>query len=261
MISFVAIEYNSVEDIKICVERIQKFCADVSYELIVSSNSQYPKEKQQQLVREIPNVTWSFNERNGGFAYGMNQGLAQAKGEYLVILNPDVEMSGSVLPLAEFLEAHPAVGAVAPQMLGHHGEIQDSCRQFVTPLRFLSRQVKRLFVKEASIRSADFDYSKIQTVDSVIGAFIMIKREVLEKVGGLDEAYFMYAEDIDWCTRIWQSGYQVVYNPKVQVIYEGSRRARTTVKYAKIFIKSHLWYWKKFGFFTGYPETVKVYFD
>lgn len=261
MISIVIIEYKSIEEIRICIERIRKFCADIAFELIVSSNSQYPKEQQQQLVSEFPSIIWTFNERNGGFAYGMNQGLALAKGEYLVILNPDVELCESIEPLAHFLANHKNVGAIAPQLLSSDGKIQDSCRRFVTPLRLFSRQVRRLFIHEASIRNRNFDYSKIQTIDCVIGAFIMIKREVYETVGELDEHYFMYAEDIDWCTRIWQAGYQVVYNPQIKVYYEGSRRARTTLKYAKIFIQSHIFYWKKFGFIWGYPSILKLFYS
>lgn len=261
MISFIVIEYNSIEEILKCANQICECCRAIDYELIISSNSLYSAEKQKQLEQDFPTAIWSFNERNGGFAYGMNQGLAMAKGEYLVIMNPDVQIFGEITTLASFLADHPQVGAVAPQIIGHNGEIQDSCRSFVTPARFFSRQLRRLFTKEVSVRSRDVDYGQIQTVDSVIGAFIMISHKMYDIVGGLDEGYFMYAEDIDWCTRIWQAGYQVVYNPKVQVIYEGSRRARTTWKYAKIFIESHLRYWRKFGFFAGYPETQKILFE
>jgi len=261
MISLIVIEYNSVDEIQKCVNYVEKCCGDIDYELIVSSNSQYPESKQLQLQKDFPSVIWSFNDRNGGFAYGMNQGLAIAKGDHLVVMNPDVQLKDSIAPLSDFLSNHIDVGAVAPQIVGYDGEIQDSCRKFVTPLRFFVRQLRRLLTNKIAIRNNDFDYNRIQTVDSVIGAFIMVKRQVFEKVGNLDESYFLYAEDIDWCTRIWQSGYQVVYNPTVQIVYEGSRRARTTLKYAKIFMKSHFFYWKKFGFSRGYPQIDKKYFD
>ena len=261
MISIIIIEYNSLDEIKKCIDKIRNNSKDFDYEIIVSSNSCYSKEKQKEIATGMPYARWTFNEKNGGFGYGMNQGLKISKGEYLVIMNPDVAINSSIHVLAEFLSEHKNVGAVAPQIVGHNGEIQDSCRKFVTPIRFITRQVKRLITKQISVRNKKFDYTKTQTVDCVIGAFIMVKRDVYEKVGGLDDNYFMYAEDIDWCTRIWQNGYQVVYCPKTQVEYEGSRNARTKGKYAKIFIESHIKYWKKFGFVWGYPDYCPVVFD
>lgn len=261
MISIIIIEYHSLEEITKCIDAVKKNCDGIDYELLVSSNSCYSKEKQEEIVNEITDAKWLFNEKNGGFAYGMNQGLKYAKGEYLVVMNPDVEIKGSLDTLTDFLASHKEVGAIAPQIIGHDGVIQDSCRKFVTLWRFLARQIRRTFTKEVSVRTDKFDYSRTQTMDSVIGAFIMVKRETYEKVGGFDDNYFMYAEDIDWCTRIWQAGYQIVYCPKVQVEYEGSRKARINIKYAKIFINSHLKYWKKFGFFWGYPKHEDIFFD
>ncbi len=259
MISLIVIEYHSLDDIKACIKAVKATCSDT--ELIVSSNSCYSKEKQEEILRAMPEARWSFNEQNGGFAYGMNQGLKIAKGDYLAIMNPDVKLQGSLSVLSRFLAEHSEVGAVAPQFVGYDGEIQDSCRSFVTPWRFFTRQIRRVFTRKVSVINSDFDYSKTQTVNCVIGAFIMVKREVYDKVGGLDDAYFMYAEDIDWCTRIWQAGYQVVYCPQVCMKYEGSRRARTDKKFAKIFILSHMKYWKKFGFIWGYPNTEHIVFD
>lgn len=260
MISIIVIEYNSVNEILQCVESVRSYCNDVDYELIVSSNSCYSKEYQNQLMSEIPGVKWSFNEKNGGFAYGMNQGLKISIGDYLVIMNPDVEIKGSLKLLADFLSCHKEVGGIAPQIIGHDGALQDSCRKFVTPWRFFRRQLYRKLTNNVSILSSNFDYTKVQTVDCVIGAFIMVSRELYNKIGGLDETYFMYAEDIDWCTRIWEAGYKVVYYPQLQIVYEGSRSARKSKKYAKIFLKSHIKYWNKFGWFWGYPKTEKIYY-
>ena len=262
MLSIIIIEYHSLNDIKKCIESIKANCPDLEYEVIVSSNSCYSEKKQKEIKHETSGVKWLFNARNGGFAYGMNRGLGVASGDYLVIMNPDVKITASLLPMLAFLETHKEVGAIAPQIVGHDGEIQDSCREFVIPYRFAVRQLRRLFTKEVSIRSERIDYSKVQTVDFVIGAFIMIRREVYEKIGGLDEGYFMYAEDVDLCTRIWLAGYQVVYYPEVRVEYEGSRSARVSKKYAQIFIKSHLRYWKKFGFLSCcYPKNPKRVFS
>lgn len=261
MISIVVIEYHSIDDIVKCIEAIKHSSIDSNYEIIVSSNSCYPKEKQDEILKNHQGVSWVFNEKNGGFAYGMNQGLCHAKGDFLVIMNPDVIIEGSLSVLTDFLKSHKDVGAIAPQIVGHDGVIQDSCRRFVTPWRFLKRQIRRKFTQEISVRSEKFDYSKTQTVDCVIGAFIMVTREAYKKVGGLDDSFFMYAEDIDWCTRFWKAGYKVVYCPKLKVEYEGSRNARNNIKYAKIFINSHIKYWKKHGFLFGYPKHANSFYN
>lgn len=264
MLSIVIIEYNSISDVKDCIKTVKDYCSDIEYEIIISSNSCYPEQQTEEVRASIENcnIHWVHNERNGGFAYGMNRGLEQAIGDYLVIMNPDVRLQSSLSGLVRFLKDNPEVGAVAPQILGNDGDIQDSCRSFVTPFRFAARQLNRIFTKKASILDSGFDYSQIQRVDCVIGAFIMITRQVYEDVGGLDESYFMYAEDIDFCTRIRKSGYEVVYDPSVKIIYEGSRSARKDKRFARIFIQSHIKYWRKFGFFSiSYPQyKKKVYF-
>jgi GT2 family glycosyltransferase len=113
---------------------------------------------------------------------------------------------------------------------------------------------------KTSILDNDMNYNKVQTVDWLIGAFIMVSRKAYEATGGLDDDLFMYAEDLDWCTRIRQQGFEVVYFPKAVIIYKGTRRARSNSKYAKIFIQSHIKYWRKFGFFYGYPRRKKLQF-
>ena len=146
--------------------------------------------------------------------------------------------------MAEFLTTHPEVGAIGPKIVDDENNIQDSCRSYVTLPSYIMRQVKRILFKKDSVLDSKFDYNSVQTVDWIIGAFIMVTREVYEKTGGLCDDYFMYAEDLDWCTRIRKAGYEVVYYPKAQIVYKGTRSARHSWKYMKIFLKSHFLYWK-----------------
>ena len=226
IISFIIIEYHSLKDIKDCILSIKNECQDIHYEIIISSNSCYAEEKQYDLVLNIPEVRWCFNKKNGGFAYAMNQGLKIAHGKYMAIVNPDVRMDNGLNDMIQFMQSHPFVGAIAPRIVNQEGVIQDSARSYVC-----------------------------------LQAFIMVRREVYEKTLGMDEYYFMYAEDLDWCTRIRSVGYEIVYYPLARVIYEGSRSARHSLKYAKIFFKSHIYYWRKFGFTGGYPKRKRMYFN
>lgn len=252
ILSFIIIEYFSLEEVAKCIETISSSAKDIPYEIIISSNSQYPEEKQAQLpVWE--NTRWVFNSKNGGFAYGMNRGLDVAKGKYRVIMNPDVKILSDLSPMIEFMDNNLDVGAIAPKVVNENGEIQDSCRPYVSLQSFLYRLYRRITEHTTAVLSNDFDYTLTQTVDWVIGAFIMVRDNIAIETGGLDEHYFMYAEDLDWCTRIRKLSYEIVYFPEVVIEYMGSRYARWKFKYACIFTFSHLRYWRKFGLFSGYP--------
>ena len=259
MRSFVIVEYNNLQDVKQCVTSINSHI-NMPFEIIISSNSCYDKEKQNEIKPTEENIHWLFNSHNGGFAYAMNEGLKIAKGNYLAILNADCVLESGIENMIKFMNDHPEIGAIAPQMKDDDGNIQDTARPYVSVPRYLWRQIKRIVGHKISILTRKMDYSKIQTVDWLIGAFIMVSRQAYEATEGLDEQFFLYAEDLDWCTRIRQCGLEVVYYPKAILRYKGTRRARKNSKYARIFISSHIRYWKKYGFFHNYPPRKKIVF-
>ena len=246
MISIVVIEYNNLSE-------IQSFCdslkdnIDIDHEIIISSNSQYTESEQADILSKYPLKKWVFNDKNGGFAYGMNGGLRIAKGDVLIVMNPDVKLKSSLKPMIEYIKKHPEVGIIAPKIVDSDGVVQDSFRHFATPFSFVGRQVGRIIHRnKLNVKSANTP----QKVDWVIGAFMMVRRDFYKKVGGLSEDYFMYCEDEDWCKRAQLSGYDVVYYPDVVVEYKGTRASRRSWKYAKIHIKSLITYWSKYGFFA-----------
>ncbi len=252
-VSIVILEYLSLDEVADCLNSLTEGLDSIRYEIIVSSNSCYNHNEQKLISEKNKGVTWIFNPKNGGFAYGMNNGLRKARGRYLVIANADIKILEGFQKMIAFMDSHPEVGAIGPKMVDISGIIQDNCRPYVNLPRFILRQLRRLNSGEAAIRDKRFDYFSIQTVDWLAGAFIMVSRKAYELTQGLDNSYFMYAEDLDWCTRIRESGYEVVYFPPMKIAYKGSRHARKLNKYSCIFIKSHLKYWSKFGFFFGYP--------
>lgn len=249
-LSIVIVEYHSLEEID---KYLRKVSGLNDIEVIVSSNSMYSKTEKEDILKKHTGCIWQFNEKNGGFAYAMNNGLAVATGDILVISNPDCSIQHGLKDMAEFLTTHPEVGAIGPKIVDDENNIQDSCRSYVTLPSYIMRQVKRILFKKDSVLDSKFDYNSVQTVDWIIGAFIMVTREVYKKTGGLCDDYFMYAEDLDWCTRIRQAGYEIVYYPKAQIVYKGTRSARSSWKYMKIFLKSHFLYWKRFGYLKVMP--------
>ena len=241
MISCVVIEYNSLDEIRSLKSELN-FDAD---ELVISSNSLYSQEEQTSIRKEYSWAKWVFNVKNGGFAYGMNEGLKVATGDVLVVMNPDVKLKSSLQPMIDHLLTHPEVGIIAPKIVDENGTIQDSFRHFVTPWSFFKRQLGWI-KNHGELHVADM--KEPVHGDWVIGAFMMVRRDFYEKVGGLSEDYFMYCEDMDWCKRAHIAGFDVVYYPDVVVEYKGTRAARKSWKYAKIHFQSLFTYWRKFGF-------------
>ena len=241
-ISYIIIEYHSVEDSMACCDSIVNAVpANWNYEIIISSNSVYSVEQQQKILLNNKTVKWIFNDKNGGFAYAMNQGLKNATGDILVIMNPDVRIQKGLLEMLSYFQSQKKIGIIAPKIVNKCNVLQDSFREFITPQNFLLRHLKRLFSK-AEIGTDE----KPKDVDWVIGAFMMTSRSAYEKVGGMDDKYFMYCEDMDWCKRMHLQGYSVIYYPQTVIEYEGTRSARHSWKYAWIFLKSLFRYWTKF---------------
>lgn len=244
MLSLIIIEYHSLDEIGAFYNSVQEYLGD-EFELIISSNSLYPQAEQEEIKEKLKFAKWTFNERNGGFAYGMNEGLKNAKGDVMVVMNPDVKLRKSLESMIKYIQGHSEVGIIAPKIVDEDGTIQDSLRHYITPWGFIMRHLdgilhkRRLDVKE---------FKEPVSVDWVIGAFMMCRRDFYEKVGGLSNDYFMYCEDMDWCKRAHLAGYDVVYYPETVIEYKGTRAARRSWKYTKIFIKSLLTYWKKYGF-------------
>lgn len=257
-ISFIVIEYYSLESVFNFLKSISRSCCENNYEIIVSSNSCYPAHTRDKLTIEYPQIIWSFNSRNGGFAYGMNRGMEKAMGKFLVISNPDVQIISGLQDLITFMADHSEIGTAGPKIVDKNGEIQDACRPYVNLPRFITRQIRRIILNTEIEYDKSFDYNLVQTVDWIIGAFMVINRSAYEDTKGFDEDYFMYAEDLDLCTRIRQNGFEIVYFPKTVVEYKGSRSARKINKYTSIFVKSHIRYWNKYGFFNGYPNRTSI---
>ncbi len=246
-ISIVIVEYLSLNDIKIFLYSIEHL-KNIKSEIIISSNSLYSKHKQTELQDIFPNLTWIFNDFNGGFGYAMNQGLKIASGDYIIITNPDVRLKSSLINMITFFEENKRIGAISPKIIDENGFLQDSFRRSITLPNFIFRNLKRLLLRKEVVLDYHNYYTPLN-VDWLIGAFIVIRKEIYEKVGGFDENYFLYCEDMDWCTRTKKAGYDIVYFPYETIVYKGTRAARRSMKYMIIFIKSLFRYWNKFGYF------------
>jgi N-acetylglucosaminyl-diphospho-decaprenol L-rhamnosyltransferase len=224
-VSFVIIEFHCPELVRDCVQAIRDQAAGLVHEIIVSSNSGYGAVRKIEIRGSFPGVKWLFHEKNGGFAYAMNRGLEICSGAAAVLVNPDARFISPILPAFEYLQVQKEVAVLGPKILDKLGNIQDSCRRFMTPLDLFSRLLKRFFLRRDVLLAAHFDYARSQPVDWVIGACMLLKRSFLDQAGLLDEKYFFYVEDMDLCFRAWCVGRQVHYFPDWRVEYKGSRKS------------------------------------
>ncbi|MFP4346594.1 MAG: glycosyltransferase family 2 protein [Anaerolineales bacterium] len=195
------------------------------------------------VQRDFPEVTLIASPENRGYGAGNNQGIAAARGEYLLVLNPDVEMVGEALPrLVDFAAAHPKVGLVAPRLLTPQGEVQSSRRRFPTlPVLFLESTWLQGLLPRRSLRNyyaKDMSGASTQTLDWVQGAAMLVRRSVIEEVGGFDEAFFMYSEELDWCRRIKEAGWEIVYYPEARIIHHEGKSSEQVVPARHIYFQS-----------------------
>ena len=228
---------------------------DKSHEVYVVDNDS--KDGSAAMVaQKHPWVNLIANDDNLGFAKANNQVLRIAKGKNILLLNPDTEVKpGALSVLIDLLNSRPDIGVVAPQLLNSDGSIQRSCRQFPTFTGMLFELIglSKLFPKGSSYgakfrayKMLDWDHDDKREVDQPEGACLLVKREVFQEVGILDEGYFMLFEEVDWCFRVKNAGWQIWFTPEAQVLHHYGQSIKQ-VK-VKMIISSHRGlyrFWKK----------------
>jgi N-acetylglucosaminyl-diphospho-decaprenol L-rhamnosyltransferase len=222
--SVVIVNYHSEALLRPCLESLASSADPISLEVIVVDNSGTARHSG--ALEALPEARLIEAGGNVGFARACNLGMAAARGRHLLLLNPDtVAHPGAVATLSRHLDAFPEVGVVAARLLNPDGTLQYSCRRFPRPLSiFFGRYalLTRLFPRNrvsSDYLYLDWDHASARPVDWVSGACLMIRREVFDRVGGLDDGYFLFVEDMDWCRRIRDAGLEVVYVPQAEVTH------------------------------------------
>ncbi|MBC7997225.1 MAG: glycosyltransferase family 2 protein [Leptolyngbya sp.] len=174
---------------------------------------------------EHPWVVLTANKENLGFAKANNQAFRVAKGRLVLLLNPDTEVQpGAIRVLIEFIDSHPDAAIVAPQLLNSDGSVQRSCREFPTFMGMVYELIglSKMFPDNQTFgryKMLDFNHDTERQVDQPEGACLLVRRAVMDEVGLLDEGFFMLFEEVDWCYRIIEAGYQIWFTPRAQVIH------------------------------------------
>ncbi len=254
-ISVVIVNYNVKDFLCQAILSLQTALKGISSEIIVVDNAS-DDGSSEMVNKRFPRVVLIKNSDNFGFAKANNIALRQAKGRYILLINPDtIVQEDTIKVMLKFLDEHTEVGLAGCKILNPDGSFQLSCRRgFPTPWVAFTKLfgLSRLFPKSKIFGQYNLTYLDIDEtypVDAVSGSFMMVRNDVIKEVGGLDERYFMYGEDLDWCYRIRQAGWQIYYVHTTQLIhYKGESTKRSSLDEIKIFYDAmHLFVEKHFN--------------
>ncbi len=214
-----------------CVESVNKFLSDVGKECIVVSNSQYTAPELDSYRKQLTDATIVDTQNNLGYASGVNAGIEHATGDYIYVLNPDCLLTDSnVTRIMDEMDKDDKWAITGPKVIDQTGAVQPSCRRFPKPWTFL---LVRTFLsalpgaakEKARYMMEDFDRESTREVDWVSGGAMIVKSSAIKQIGGMDERYFLYMEDVDWCRSCWDQGYKVAYDPQSVVTHAGMHRS------------------------------------
>jgi GT2 family glycosyltransferase len=265
-LSVIVNHYRTPEVLRNCLKSIKSDLesADFDWEIIVTDSATIEK-TEQMMQDEFSEILFIPATENIGFGKSINIALKKAQGDFLFIVNADIviDEKGAIDQMLEYMEANPQVGMIGPKLWNINNTWQQSCFRFYSPLTVLYR---RTLLGKTFFGKKDLDYFLMKDifskgdvenpmpVDWLMGSAMMVRKNDLEKVGGFDERYFMYFEDVDWARRFWENGLKVVYYPKVTMYhyhFQSSKKKSILQsvfnKYARIHIASAVKYFKKFG--------------
>ena len=227
-LSIIVLNWNTRQMLVDCLSSVQTTVANLAYEVIVVDNGSTDG-SQVMLRQRFPGAHLIQNDKNVGFARANNQAMTASQGRYVLLFNSDaIATPGAVQSLLDLARAQPRAGIVGAQLVNRDGSFQASHTSFPTLWQefLMLTGLGRLLYGQWYPSHGPEEEKGPQTVDYVEGACLLARREAFEDVGGLDESYFMYAEEVDWCHTMRERGWQVWYQPEAKVIHLGGGSSR-----------------------------------
>jgi GT2 family glycosyltransferase len=255
ILSVVIVSYNVKTFLEQCLRSVLKAAEGIESEIFVVDNNSVDGTEAMLMAKFscLPNVHLIFNRENLGFSKANNQALRRCRGRYVLVLNPDTLVQEDTFrKMIAFMEQDPTIGAAGCKLLNADGSFQLSCRRsFPTPEVSFYKIIglSALFPQSRRFARYNLTYLPIDAtyeVDALMGAFMFIRREVLEQVGLFDESFFMYGEDLDLCYRIKQAGWKIYYYHETQIIhYKGESTKKESFNYVIRFYEAMLIFVRK----------------
>lgn len=273
-LAIVIVNYNVRDLLRRCLSSVLASRGSLSYDICVVDNAS--SDHSAEMVRsEFPSVNLIVNEKNLGYPVANNQGLrhfgvershGQEKPRYCLLLNPDTEVpADGFVRLLDYMDSHNDIGVIGPKLVLPDGKLDLACRRSfpspeVSSYRMLG--LSRLFPKSKRFGRYNMTYldeDLVADVDSVVGAFMMVRTAALSEVGLLDERFWMYGEDLDWAKRIKDNGWRVVYYPLVKVLHikraSSGQNKRAQYEFNRAML---IFYYKHYRDATPFPLHLAV---
>ena len=245
-LSIIIVNWNTKDYLLQCVKSIFQMREGLPLEIIIIDNGSQDGSGSE--VKEVfPTVHLIENDHNLGFSKATNQGLQKSSGKYALLLNPDTQVKeGTIERLVSFMEVHLDVGIAGAQLLNPDGSHQNSIANFPSlATELLNKSLLRWLFPKA-FPGKERGYSEPIEVDSVIGACMIIRRQAIEQVGLLDEDYFLFLEETDWCYRMKKEGWKVYHVPQAEIYHFQGKSAEKDKKRAKVeYYRSRYHFFKK----------------
>lgn len=230
-VSIIIVNWNTKDTLRDCLTSIYKQTQDNQFEVIVIDNAS--SDGSAEMVRtKFPRVILLENSENRGFAAANNQGMAIARGRYVLLLNSDtLVLNQTIAETVSFADAHPETAVIGCRVLNPDKALQPTCFMFPSILNmFLSSSYlyklfpgSKFFGRERMIW---WDRSDAREVDVVTGCFMLVRPQAIEQVGMMDEQFFMYGEETDWCYRFKKAGWKVLFTPDAEIIHLGGQSSK-----------------------------------
>jgi len=252
LLDIIIINYKSTDFLFNSLSSVYNAIKDIPVRILVHDNSS--GEGLECVKTMFPKVNFTRNKYNMGFAKATNNALKQSTAPYIMIINPDtIVKDGFFDSILDFMVKNPDVGIVGPKIFNDDGTIQGSARSFPTisssffgRSSFLTKLFPNSKLSRANILTKQSDGKTPMEVDWVSGACLVVRRRAFEDVGFLDESFFMYWEDVDWCKRMWENGWKIVYFPVASIMhYIGGSSDKNIYKSVLEFHKSAYYFCSK----------------
>lgn len=227
-VSIIIVNWNTREILRDCLRSVYENAGEIDFDVIVVDNASTDGSVEM-VRREFDKVQLIANPENRGFAAANNQGMEVAAGRYMLLLNSDtIVLDGAIAKTAAFADAHPEAAVVGCRVLNRDRSLQPTCFMYPSALNLLlaATYLNKLFPRSRFFgreRMTWWDRNDVREVEVVTGCFMLVRREAIDQVGVMDDGFFMYGEETDWCWRFRKAGWRNLYTPDGQIIHLGGQ--------------------------------------
>jgi GT2 family glycosyltransferase len=264
-LSIIIVNWNTCNLTKQTIESVYRETSGIDFEIILTDNAS-SDDSVEVIKKEFPQVILIENKENLGFGKANNQGMRIALGKYIMLLNSDtVVLSQAITRLTSYLDEHEDITMLGPKLLNEDRTFQYSCRRNLpNPMNsfFHLFGLAKLFPKSkmfTDYKRFAYDSNRTEPVEAISGAAMFFRRGVFDTMGGFDEQFFMYGEDLDFCKRVQDKGWKTMFVHDAEIIHFGGQSSKKRRKQSLVNFYDAMWIYYKKHFYSTYPKAISMF--